>query len=243
MGFLSGLLGAATGFITGGPAGAVVGGVSGIMSGNEQDKAQKSADKANAASIALQQQQLASAKKREEDYDEFYKPIEDNYLAAVRKGITPDYEQVTQDAIGDVETQFANSGAASLRSMQRLGINPNSGRADAIGRDLSLSKTLAKVGTINNARRQESNRAEDLTFARQQDALTLGVNKLNSAQAASASASTALSQTYANKANQATADGNAAANSWADLGSTVYKAWDQYSNKSAPTGSGTGLFM
>ncbi|WP_105245466.1 hypothetical protein [Psychrobacter sp. Marseille-P5312] len=243
MGFLSGLLGAATGFLTGGPAGAVIGGVSGIMSDNEKDKAQKSADKANAASIALQQQQLASAKKREEDYDEFYKPIEDNYLAAVRKGVTPDYEQVTQDAIGDVETQFANSGAASLRSMQRLGINPNSGRADAIGRDLSLSKALAKVGTINNARRQESNRAEDLTFARQQDALTLGVNKLNNAQAASSSAATALSQTYADRAKQARYDGASAVNQWADLGSTVYQAWDQYKNKPAKTTVGTGVWM
>lgn len=243
MGFLSGVLGAATGFLSGGPVGAVVGGLGGLASGNAQDKAQKSANKSNAASLDLQKQQLASAKKREEDYDTYYKPIEDDYLEAVKKGITPDYAQVTQDAIGDVESQFANTGAASLRSMQRLGVNPNSGRADAIGRDLSLSKALARVGAINNARRQESNRAEDLTFARQQDALTLGVNKLNNAQAASSSAATSLSQTYANKANQATANGAAAANTWADLGSTVYKAWDQYKNKPAKTTVGTGVWM
>ena len=32
MGFLSGVLGAATGFLTGGPAGAVIGGVGGLLS-------------------------------------------------------------------------------------------------------------------------------------------------------------------------------------------------------------------
>lgn len=243
MGFLSGILGAATGFLTGGPAGAVIGGIGGLASGNAQDKAQKASDKASSQSLALQQQQLASAKKREDDYDKNYKPIEDQFLASVKKGVDPNLEQVTSDVIGDVNSQFIGSEAARLRQMGRLGVNPNSGRADAMGRQLSLSRGLALAGGINNARRTEANRAEDLTYARQNDAVQIGTNKLNSAQSSVNSAASSLSQTYADKANQYQAEGNAAANNWADLGSTVYKAWDQYKNKPASTTVGTGVWM
>lgn len=243
MGFLSGVLGAATGFLTGGPAGAVIGGVGGFLSGKEKDKQQKAANKASDQSLYLQQQQFELAKKRQEDYEKKYGPIEDNYLSLVTKGVNPDIEGVTSRAIGDVNSQFANSEATRLRQMQRMGVNPNSGRADALGRNLSLSRALALSGTINNSRQKEFERAEDLTFARQQDALNTGVNKMNNAQAASSSAATELSQTYANRANQARSDGVSAANQWADLGSTVYQAWDQYKNKPAKTTVGTGVWM
>lgn len=243
MGFLSGVLGAATGFLTGGPAGAVIGGVGGFLSDKEKKKAQSKADGYSDSSLALQQQNLQLAKDRMEDYDKTYKPIEDIYLKAVKEGVKPDYETATNDVIGDVNSQFEGAESARLRQMQRLGVNPNSGRADALGRNLSLTRGLALAGGITRARKQESDRSEDLTFARQQDALTLGVNKLNNAQAASTSASTALSQTYANRAAQEQANGNAAASSWADLGSTVYQAWDQYKNKPAKTTVGTGVWM
>lgn len=243
MSFLSGILGAATGFLTGGPAGAVIGGISGLASGSAQNKGQKAADAANNQSLALQQQQLDEAKKRREDYDTNYKPIEDQFLASVKKGVQPDYEQITNDVIGDVNTQFEGSEAARLRQMQRMGVNPNSGRADASGRQLSLSRGLALAGGINKARRTESNRAEELTYARQNDAVQVGVNKLNNAQSSVNSAANSLSQTYVNQANQSQTNANTAANSWADLGGTVYKAWDQYKNKPAKTTVGTGVWM
>lgn len=243
MGFLSGVLGAATGFLTGGPAGAVIGGVGGFLGGKEQKKGQKAADAANNQSLALQQQQLESAKKREEDYDKNYKPIEDQFLASVKKGVDPNLEQVTSDVIGDVNSQFEGSEAARLRQMGRLGVNPNSGRADAMGRQLSLSRGLALAGGINNARRTEIKRAEDLTYARQNDAVQIGTNKLNNAQSNVSSAANSLSQTYANKATQAQTNANNAANGWADLGSTVYQAWDQYKSKPAKTTVGTGVWM
>ncbi len=243
MGFLSGILGAATGFLTGGPAGAVIGGVGGLLSGKEQKKQQQQADNASNQSLALQQQQLDEAKKRREDYEASYKPIEDQLLASVRKGINPNYEQITNDVIGDVNTQFAGEETARLRQMQRMGVNPNSGRADALGRQLSLSRGLALAGGINKARRTESNRAEELTYARQSDAVQVGVNKLNGAQTNINSASTALSKTYAERANQSQTNANDASKSWADLGGTVYKAWDQYKNKPAKTTVGTGVWM
>lgn len=38
MGFLSGVLGAATGFLTGGPAGAVIGGIGGLLASKENQQ-------------------------------------------------------------------------------------------------------------------------------------------------------------------------------------------------------------
>ena len=243
MSFLKGALGAATGFLTGGPAGAVIGGAAGFLGGREQDKQQKKADAANKQAMQLQQGQYDDARKRQQDYDAMYGPIEKGYLSLVTQGVKPDIDGVTTRAIGDVNTQFANSEAARLRQMQRMGVNPNSGRADALGRQLSLSRGLALAGTINQSRQQEMDRAKDLTFARYQDANQTGINKLNGNQANISSASTALSQTYANRATQSQANANSASNSWADLGGTVFKAWDQYKNKPAQTTVGTGVWM
>lgn len=243
MGFLSGILGAATGFLTGGPAGAVIGGAAGFLGDKEQKKQQQKADGYSDASLALQKEQMEIAKKRQEDYDKTYGPIEQGYLSLVTQGVKPDIEGVTTRAIGDVNTQFANSEAARLRQMQRTGVNPNSGRADSMGRQLSLSRGLALAGGINQSRQQEMDRAKDLTYARYSDANQVGINKLNNAQSNVNSASTALSQTYANKATQSQANANSAANSWADLGGTIYKAWDQYNNKPANTTVGTGVWM
>lgn len=243
MSFLGGIIGAAGGFLTGGPAGAVIGGLGGFLGGKEKKKGQKAADQANAQSMALQQQQLADAKKRTEDYDKNFKPVENQWLASIRQGVNPDYDQITNSVIGDVNTQFAGAESARLRQMQRLGVNPNSGRADSLGRNLSLSRALALSGGINHASRQEKNRAEDLNYARQSDAVQVGVNKLNGAQLSVNSAANSLSQTYANKANQAQANAGNAANNWADLGSTVFEAWDKYKNKPAKTTVGTGVWM
>ena len=243
MSFLKGVLGAATGFLTGGPVGAVIGGAAGFIGGKEQKKQQKKADAANKQAMQIEQGQYDDARKRQQDYDAMYGPIEKGYLSLVTQGVKPDIDGVTTRAIGDVNTQFANSEAARLRQMQRMGVNPNSGRADSLGRQLSLSRALALSGAINQSRQQEMDRAEDLTFARYQDANQTGINKLNGVQSNINSASTALSQTYANRANQAQTNANNTMNTWADLGSTVYKAWDQYKNKPAKTTVGTGVWM
>lgn len=223
-------------------------GIGSALLGNiSAKKQQKAADRYNDQSLKLQQQaldrEIARDKEARDDYNQNYKPIEDLYLASVKKGVNPNLEQVTSDAIGDVNTQFANSEAARIRQMQRMGVNPNSGRADSLGRQLSLSRALALAGGVNDARRKEINRAEDLTFARQQDAAQMGINKLNGTSSNINSASAALSKTYAERANQAQTNANNTMNTWADLGSTVYKAWDQYKNKPAKTTVGTGVWM
>lgn len=257
MGFLSGVLGAATGFLTGGPAGAVIGGATGFLGGKEKDKAQKNAnaqqqrsDAYNQAQLDLQREQFEAAQKRREDYEKQYNPLEERYLSLVSKGVDPDLSGVTTKAIGDVNTQYQGAEAARLRQMKRLGVNPNSGRADALGRQLSLSRGLALAGSVNQSRQQELDRASNLTFARLQDATQTGINKVNGAQAGLSNASTALSQTYANHSSNALlakqnaqTQGSNAANSWADLGGTVFKAWDQYKNKPAKTTVGTGVWM
>lgn len=259
MSFLKGVLGAATGFLTGGPVGAVIGGATGFLGGKEQDKANKNAqaqqnraDAYSEAQLALQRQQFEAAQERQGRYEKQYSPIEDRYLALVTKGVEPDVDGVTTRTVGDINTQYSGSEAARLRQMQRMGVNPNSGRADALGRQLSLSRALALSGGINHARQQEINRANDLTFARLQDASQTGINKINGTQAGLSSAATALSQTYANQASNALVAkqnaqiaGTNAANNWADLGGTIFKAWDQYNTKkNTSTGTvGTGVWL
>lgn len=227
MGFLSGIIGIG----------------SALLGNNSAKKQQKSADEFNQQSIDLQREQLQIAKDRQEDYEQMYNPLEKDYLELVKDGVTPDYERVTNDAIGDVNSQFEGAEAARLRQLQRTGVNPNSGRADALGRNLSLSRALSLTGTINKARQHETDRAEDLGFARKQDALQIGINKLNGAQSSVNSASSALSQTYANQANKSSQDASNTMKTWADLGSTVYQAWDQHKNKPAKTTVGTGVWM
>ena len=57
------------------------------------------------------------------------------WLLTPRRGVIADLEGVTNRASTDVATQFANAEDARLRNMQRMGINPNSGRADAGARN------------------------------------------------------------------------------------------------------------
>lgn len=233
MGFLSGIIGIG----------------SALLGNSQAKKQQQAADRFNQKSLDLQQQaldrELALKQQAQADYDKNYKPLELSYLSMVKDGVKPDIEGVTSRAIGDVNSQFEGSEAARLRQMQRTGVNPNSGRADALGRQLSLSRGLALAGTVNHSRQQEINRAKDLTFARTQDAAQLGINKLNGTPSNIHSASTALSQTYANRANQAQSNANNTMNTWADLGSTVFKAWDQYNTKkNTSTGTvGTGVWF
>lgn len=223
------------GFLSG-----IIGGVTGLIGISESRKERKAAEKYNNASLDLQRESLEIAREREKNYEAIYGPLEKNFLDNIKAGVKPNYEQVTNDAIGDVNSQFANSEAASLRQMQRMGVNPNSGRADALARNLSLSRALALSGTINDSRRKETQRAEDLNYARQHDAVQMGINKLNNAQSNSTSAASALAQTYANQASQSKANAAGTINAWADLGNTVYQAWDKYKAKQ---GGNTGSWL
>ena len=172
----------------------------GLLSGRKKDK---EAQRANDQSLAMQQNQLAFDQKRYNDAMTQYKPIEDSLLAMAQENVEPDYDGFTTRAIGDVNTQFANGEAANTRSMQRMGINPNSGRADALGRNQALSRSLALVGTINGARRDERYRADNLNWDRKFNIASLGTNKMNGTAASLSNSQTNLTNLYARQASNA----------------------------------------
>lgn len=170
----------------------------GLLQGRKDSK---NAKQASDKSLAMQQAELDFSKKRYEDAKKQYQPIEDSLLALGKKGVVADYEGVTSRAIADVNEQFANAEAARLRQMQRMGVNPNSGRADAMGRQLALSKAMAASGSINGARRDERYRADNLNWDRLYNLNTLGANKMNGASNSLTNSQTNIANQYANRAN------------------------------------------
>lgn len=170
----------------------------GLLAGNKKDKQAK---KASDESIGIQKDQLAFDQKRYEEANKMYSPIESNLLSRVMQDYKPNYQEVTTNAIGDVNTQFANTEDARIRAMQRMGVNPNSGRAESLARQFSLSKGAALAGAINTSRTTERNRADTVGWDRLYDTMTLGANKMNGVTNSLASSKDTLSRTYGNQSN------------------------------------------
>ena len=73
----------------------------------------------------------------------------------------------------------SNAEEAQRRSQQRMGINPNSGRADAMGRQMGLSKALAMAGNITTNREGERRNAEQQTWNRRESVNRNGIAQMN----------------------------------------------------------------
>lgn len=171
--------------------------ITGVLSGN---KNAKNAKKASDQSFQIQKEQLDFAKDRFDQADATYSPVEKLLVSMAMDSNKPRYDEVTSNAIGDINTQFAGAEGARIRNMQRMGVNPNSGRADAMGRDLSLSRALALVGGINGARTQERNRVDNTGWERLYNTMTLGSNKMNGTQNNLTSAQNNMADTRAQQA-------------------------------------------
>lgn len=152
-----------------------VGGVSllgGIASSRSSKKTAKQA-------LALQREQFEFNKKRYNDYKTMYGGLEQMQVDAANKGVIADLGGVTSRAVGDVATQFTNAEEAQRRSQQRMGINPNSGRADSMGRQMGLSKALAMAGNITTNREGERRNAEQQTWNRRDSVNRMGIAQMN----------------------------------------------------------------
>lgn len=73
-------------------------------------------------------------------------------------------------AMADVNQGFASAEGQNTRAQQRMGINPSSGRALALGSQTAVAKAAALAGAATGARRS----AETTGYARKMDALGLG---------------------------------------------------------------------
>lgn len=60
--------------------------------------------------------------------------------------------QLAGQADADVNAGFANAEGQQQRSLSRMGINPNSGKASALGNQTAIAKAAALAGAATNAR-------------------------------------------------------------------------------------------
>ena len=179
-------------------AAVAVGGMSllgGLSSSKSSKKAQKEAN-------AIARETLNFNKQRYNDYKTMYGGLEQQLVNDANKGVVADLGGVTARAIGDTATQFKNQEAAQLRSNQRLGINPNSGRAESMGRQMGLSKALATAGNITTNREAERRNAEQQTWDRRSYVNNLGINQMNMSANGVNNANNQLMNNYNNTAAQ-----------------------------------------
>ena len=156
-------------------AAVAVGGASLLGGLSSSRSSRKSAKQA----LALQREQFEFNKKRYNDYKAMYGELEQGQVDAAKKGVIADLGGVTSRAVGDVATQFTNAEEAQRRSQQRMGINPNSGRADSMGRQMGLSKALAMAGNITTNREGERRNAEQQTWNRRDSVNRMGIAQMN----------------------------------------------------------------
>ena len=157
--------------------------------------------------LRLQREMFDFQKQRYDENKARYGGLEDQMVADAKKGVIADLAGVTNRASTDVATQFANAEDARLRNMQRMGINPNSGRADAMASRNSVAQSLAAAGNITAGREAERRNADNQTWARRSAVTNLGVQQMNGAANGMESAQGRMADTYgqmaANSASQA----------------------------------------
>lgn len=164
----------------------------------------KSAKKASKEANAIARDTLNFAKQRYTDFKTNYGDLEQMVIDGAKKGVVADLSGVVSRATADVATQFTNAEEAQRREQQRLGINPNSGRADSMRRQTALSKALATAGNITINREAERRDAEEKTWNRRTAVNQLGINQMNMAANEVTNANNTLMNNYNNTAAQKT---------------------------------------
>ncbi len=170
----------------------LIGGIAGSRSSKKLAKEQ----------LALQREMFNFQRQRYLDYKEKYGGLEDQMVADAKKGVIADLQGVTNRAAADVATQFGNAEDARLRNMQRMGINPNSGRADAMASRNAVAKSLAAAGNITTGREAERRNAEQQTWNRRDSVTRLGANLMVGAVSGMDSANAGMANTLNNQSSQ-----------------------------------------
>lgn len=118
-----------------------------------------------------------------------YADYERNTFRPLERGIVADAaafdteakrKELAGLAVSDVNASFSNARGQQSRALQRMGINPNSGRFAAMNSQLTLGHAATQAGAMNKARTD----AKNLAFARKMDAAGLGRNLATNASTA-----------------------------------------------------------
>lgn len=137
------------------------------------------------AQVKLMNQQFKISGEYHKRNKEVFWPLEDQIVKDAKEYDTPERREMEAGrSVADVEASVNAERQAMTRAQQRMGVNPSSGNALAMGNQLSLGAASLKAGAAGQAR----DRVETQGFARRMDAASLG-RGLASAQATAASTS------------------------------------------------------
>ncbi len=148
----------------------------------DRKRAADTAYKTSEAQMASMQQNDTISK----DYWDYqkgtFRPLEGGIVADAESYDTEGRRNTeAAKAVADVGSQAGAAREATVRNMQRMGVNPNSGKMAAVNAQMGLAEAAAKAGAANKAR----SLVETQGFARKMDAASLG-RGLASSQATSA---------------------------------------------------------
>lgn len=181
--------------------------IGGLFGSSSAKKAQKEANRINRDTLNFNKQ-------RYNDYQEQYGGLIDMVVGDAQKGVQADLGRATSEAGADTATAFANVKQALDNQNQRMGINPNSGRAESSNRQTALSQAVATAGNVTNARNKERQFADETTWNRRYGVYQQGNAMLNGAAASMNQSMSSLADSYntsatnqSNMANQAIAGG------------------------------------
>lgn len=123
------------------------------------------------AQVDLMRQQQQSAAVAAQDYESLYRPLERQIVTDATNYDTPERrEAATREAVSTVEQNLAAQRGATMREMERAGVNPASAKTMALQSSLDLNAAKAKAGAGNAAAKQ----VETVGYARRMDAAGLG---------------------------------------------------------------------
>lgn len=150
---------------------------------DERAAATATADQVSQAQLEAQQLQNKVSQAGYEDYNSTYRPLEKSLVADAQSYDTPERRAAeAQAASADVEASIAAQRGATMRAMERSGVNPASGKVMAMAGAMDVGAAKAKAGAANQAMRT----VEQQGYARRMDVANLGRN-IASAQGTNAS--------------------------------------------------------
>lgn len=104
-------------------------------------------------SQALTDYQLDSMRRNDERYWNTAVPFENRLLEDVNRFDSQAYKnQLVDQALADTQAQFSNAQAQQQRGLARMGVNPNSGRAQALANQTSIAQAAAMASAANKTR-------------------------------------------------------------------------------------------
>jgi len=123
--------------------------------------------------IAAQNQQMEQGKEYYDYWKDTYKPLEQGLVDKAQNFNTEAYRnQLAQQAAADAGRAFNQTRAANERAMNSMGVNPNSGKYQALASQSALGLSANKSNAMTGTRQQ----AEATGWARGMDAVGLGRN-------------------------------------------------------------------